>query len=339
MTADRGYIMKKRYVTVYAAMLILFAVCICAGLFTGSSGVSPADVFIEKDSTAYSIFMKIRLPRVITAVMLGGALSLSGMLMQSFFANPIAGPFVLGISSGAKLTVAAAAILIVNARGIFGAAVSVTAAFIGSVAVLMFVLVMSRHTDNRSSLIICGVMAGYVCSALTELIITFADDSGIVNLHTWSQGSFAGVDMGSVKSAAPVVLIASAGAFLLSKPLGAYELGEDYARSVGVDIHRFRIILLLLSGFLSACVTAFAGPVSFVGIAVPHITKRALGTAKPAVIMPAVFLGGGIFCLFCDMIARNIFAPTELSLNTVTAVIGAPVVIKIMTDRKKVISN
>ena len=321
--------MKKRYVIVYTAIFLLLAAGIAAGLSVRGTRFPYSGVY-EPD-----IIRMIRLPRVLAAVMLGGALSLSGLLMQSFFANPMAGPFVLGISSGAKLAVAATAIFIINARGLLGAAVSVTAAFVGSVAVLLFVLAMSRRTENRSSLIICGVMAGYVCSALTELMITFADESGIVNLHTWSQGSFAGINMSSVKAAAPAVLIASAGAFLLSKPLGAYELGEDYARSVGVDIKKFRIILLLLSGFLSACVTAFAGPVSFVGIAVPHIAKRALGTSKPAVIMPAVFFGGGIFCLFCDIIARTAFAPTELSLNTVTAMIGAPVVIKIMAETRK----
>ncbi|MBQ5317309.1 MAG: iron ABC transporter permease [Oscillospiraceae bacterium] len=321
--------MKKRYAAVYSALLILFAACVYAGLFLRPAGV------IYSGVPERHIINMIRLPRVLAAIMLGGALSLSGMLMQSFFANPIAGPFVLGISSGAKLAVAAVTIFIINARGLLGAAVSVTAAFVGSVAVLLFVLLMSRRTENRSSLIICGVMAGYVCSALTELMITFADESGIVNLHSWSQGSFAGINMFSVRTAAPAVLIASAGTFLLSKPLGAYELGEDHARSVGLDIKRFRVILLLLSGFLSACVTAFAGPVSFVGIAVPHIAKRALGTSKPAVVMPAVFLGGGIFCLFCDIIARLAFAPTELSLNTVTAVIGAPVVIWIMTEKKR----
>ena len=178
-------------------------------------------------------------------------------------------------------------------------------------------------------------MIGYICSAITDIVVTFASDSNIVNLHNWSMGSFSGIDWPGVRTAAIVVLCAMVCAFLLSKPMGAYQLGESYARSMGVNIRRFRVELILLTGVLSACVTAYAGPISFVGIAVPHLMKTLFRTAKPILMVPACFLGGGVFCLLCDLIARNLFAPTELSISSVTAVFGVPVVIWMLLARQK----
>ena len=166
-------------------------------------------------------------------------------------------------------------------------------------------------------------------------MVTFADDANIVNLHNWSQGSFSGTSWSNVRDMAMLVLVLLILAFLLSKPIGAYQMGESYARSMGVNVRRFRVELILLSSLLSACVTAFAGPISFVGIAVPHLVKSMLKTAKPLVVIPACFLGGAVFCLFCDLLARTMFAPTELSISSVTAVFGAPVVIAMMISRKR----
>ena len=177
-------------------------------------------------------------------------------------------------------------------------------------------------------------MIGYICSAITDFVVTFADDSDIVNLHGWSQGSFSGMSWGNIKVAVVVVGIAAVCTFLLSKPISAYQLGEAYAQSMGVNIKVFRVVIILLSSILSACVTAFAGPISFVGIAVPHLMKRLFGTAEPMLMIPACFLGGGAFCLMCDLIARTAFAPTEVSISSVTAVFGAPVVIYMMLHRK-----
>ena len=196
------------------------------------------------------------------------------------------------------------------------------------------VLLLSQKVRQMGLLIVCGVMIGDICSAITDFVVTFADDANIVNLHNWSRGSFSGISWDNVRVLAPVVLTALALAFLLSKPIGAYQLGEGYAQSVGVPIRRFRLALILLSGLLSACVAAFAGPVSFVGIAVPHLVKGLFGTAKPLVIIPGCFLGGGAFCLLCDLLARTLFAPTELGISSVTAVLGAPVVIWIMVRRR-----
>lgn len=184
-------------------------------------------------------------------------------------------------------------------------------------------------------LIVCGVMIGYICTAVTDILVTFADDSNIVNLHNWSMGSFSGIGWSGVRTASVTVAFAMACAVFLAKPMGAYQLGEDYARSMGVEIRRFRISLILLSSLLSACVTAFSGPISFVGVAVPHLMKNLFRTAKPLIMIPACFLGGGVFCLFCDLVARTLFAPAELSISSVTAVFGVPVVLSMLLSRKR----
>lgn len=285
--------------------------------------------------TAQSIIWQIRLPRMIACVLLGGALALSGFLLQTFFNNPIAGPFVLGISSGAKLTVAITMILLLGNFRAVSSVVLIVAAFIGAMMTTGFVIPMSRRVKRTSMLIVSGVMVGYICSAITDFLITFADDSNIVNLHNWSLGSFSGMAWDDVGVMTIVTIITFLLVFFLSKPIGAYQLGEAYAQNMGVNIRWFRATLILLSSVLSACVTAFAGPISFVGIAVPHLVKAALKTAKPIVVIPACFLGGAIFCLACDLLARTAFAPTELSISSVTAVFGAPVVIYIMMRKRK----
>ena len=211
----------------------------------------------------------------------------------------------------------------------------IIAAFLGAMISMGFILLISRKVHKMSMLVISGVMIGYICSAITDFVVTFADDSNIVNLHNWSMGSFSGMNWENVGVMASVISVTLVLTFLMSKPIGAYQLGEVYAQNMGVNIKMFRIALILLSSVLSACVTAFAGPISFVGIAVPHIAKSLLKTAKPNLVMPACFLGGAVFCLFCDLIARTVFAPTELSISSVTAIFGAPVVIYIMIRRQQ----
>ena len=219
----------------------------------------------DGDAVEYSIIWKIRLPRILMAAILGGALSLSGFLLQTFFSNPIAGPFVLGISSGAKMVVALAMIIFLKHIGHFSSGVLVLAAFIGSLLSTGFILLMSRKIQHMASLLVGGIMIGYICSAVTDFVVTFADDSDIVNLHGWSLGSFSGSSWSNIRVAAVIVAVAAVWTFLLSKPIGAYQLGEHYAQSMGVNIQLFRILIILLSSILSACVTAFAGPISFVG--------------------------------------------------------------------------
>ena len=330
---------KRHFSAVFLLLAVLMIVSLAMNIFIGSADISVSEalkvLFGKGEGTAVNILLKIRIPRALAAMLLGGALSLSGYLLQTLFHNPIAGPFVLGISSGAKLTVSIVTILSVSLFHRTGAFVMILAAFVGSMLSLGFILLLSGKVKRMSMLVVCGVTIGYICSAVTDLVVTFADDSDIVNLHNWSMGTFSGTSMSNVKIMALTVLAASACTFLLSKPLGIYQLGENYASNAGVRVGLLRSLMIVLSGFLAAVVTAFAGPVSFVGIAVPHIIRSIAKTSKPILLIPACFMGGSIFCMICDMIARTIFAPTELSISTVTAIFGAPVVIVAMVRRKK----
>lgn len=331
---------RAKYTAVFLALLGALAIITVLNINIGSVPISIGEIariLFQKmgNHTQVSIIWKIRLPRILMAALLGGALSLSGFLLQTFFANPIAGPFVLGISSGAKMVVALTMIYFVGAFGSVSSWTLIIAAFVGSLLSVGFILIMSRRLKGMATLLVAGIMIGYICSAITDFVVTFADDSDIVNLHGWSLGSFSGMSWDNVRIAAIIVGITALAVFLLSKPIGAYQLGEAYAQSMGVNIRVFRVALIVLSSILSACVTAFAGPISFVGIAVPFLVKRLLNTSKPIVVIPGVFLGGAVFCMGCDLIARTAFAPTELNISTVTSVFGAPVVIYMMLHRNK----
>ena len=331
---------QKRLILSYSVLAAALAVLFAANLFWGSVALTPQAVLSAlagsgQDALAFGIITRLRLPRAVMVVLLGAALSAAGYLLQTFFANPIAGPFVMGISSGAKLAVALTMVVFLNRGLLTNSLTLILAAFAGALAAMAFVLAVSRRVNRMSILVICGVMIGYICSAVTDIVVAFAQDSNIVNLHNWSQGSFSGMTWGNVRAAAVIVLPALAAAFFLSKPMAAYQMGEQYARSVGVDVKRFSRTLVLLSSLLAACVTAFAGPISFVGIAVPHLVKQLLGSAKPLHVLPGCCLGGAAFCLLCDLIARSLFAPTELSISSVTAVFGAPVVIGLLIRRQE----
>ena len=337
---NHTYRAKALYCVVFMALLAALFVITVLNINIGSVPISVGEIIgillhKQGDPTLVNIIWKIRLPRILMAALLGGALSLSGFLLQTFFANPIAGPFVLGISSGAKMVVALSMIYFIGAFGAVSSWTLIIAAFVGSLLSVGFILIMSRRLKGMATLLVAGIMIGYICSAITDFVVTFAEDSDIVNLHGWSLGRFSGMSWDNVTTAAILVGVTTLAVFLLSKPIGAYQLGEAYAQSMGVNIRVFRVALILLSSLLSACVTAFAGPISFVGIAVPYLVKRLLNTSKPIVVIPAVFLGGAVFCMGCDLIARTAFAPTELNISTVTSVFGAPVVIGMMLRRNK----
>ena len=329
---------RARYIAVFSGLVIAFAVTVVLNINTGNVHISVPKIlrilFLRDGAaTEYSIIWRIRLPRILMAAMLGGALSLSGFLLQTFFANPIAGPFVLGISSGAKMVVALTMIIFLKYIGHFSSYTLIVAAFIGSLISTGFILLMSKKVHHMAALLVGGIMIGYICSAITDFVVTFADDSDIVNLHGWSQGSFSGMSWSNVQVAAVVVGIAFVCTFLLSKPVSAYQLGEAYAQSMGVNIQVFRVVLILLSSVLSASVTAFAGPISFVGIAVPFLARKAFGTSKPIVVIPGTFFMGAVFCMICDLIARMALAPVELNISTVISMLGAPIVIYMMIPK------
>lgn len=335
--------MKEQRMVRYTISFLVLSLLLCFLFFwnmkSGSVDLSVREIWnimISGSDGAISsnIIWNIRLPRILAAMVLGGALSVSGFLLQTFFANPIAGPFVLGISSGAKLVVSLTMIFLLSVGKNISSAGMILAAFAGAMASMGFILLVSKKVNKMSMLVICGVMIGYICSAVTDFVLTFAEDSNIINLHNWSQGSFSGMSWDNVRVMCVVVFITLLITFFMSKPISAYQMGETYAQNMGVPIKTFRIVLILLSSVLSASVTAFAGPISFVGIAVPHLVKSMMKTAKPILVIPACFLGGAAFCLFCDLIARTIFAPTELSISSVTAIFGAPIVIYMMVRRQ-----
>lgn len=329
---------KIRYMAAFILLGVGVLVFLILNCCIGSVKIPMADIIsaVKGNEIENSrILWDIRLPRAFAAMILGGALALAGYLLQSFFHNPIAGPFVLGISSGAKMVVAIVMVFLMGQAVSVSSAVLIIAAFIGAMISMGFVLLMSKRVNNMSMLVVSGVMIGYICSAITEFIVTFANDADIVNLHNWSRGSFSGMTWNQVAVMAVVIAVTSIAVFMLAKPLSAYELGEAYARNMGVNVRLLRVMLVILSSLLSACIVAFAGPISFVGIAAPHLVKSILKTTKPILMIPACFLGGSLFCMFCDLLARTLLAPTELSISTVTAVFGAPVVLWVMIGRNK----
>lgn len=346
-TDKKGSCRMLGFMGLLGALVVLFAANLCMGsvkipmdqvwrILEGTEGNGAwSSCGSAIPEASYAIIRQIRLPRTIAAALLGGALALSGYLLQTFFQNPIAGPFVLGISSGAKLAVALTLVGILQMGLRSSSFLLIAAAFAGALFSMFFVLLFSRKVYQSAMLIVSGVMIGYICSAVTDFVVTFADDSNIVNLHNWSLGSFSGITWDNVKVIAVLVVITLICIIFLSKPIAACQLGEAYAASIGVNLRLFRTALVFLASLLAAAVTAFAGPISFVGIAVPQLIRSMFRTTKPLIMIPACFLGGAVFCLFSDLIARTVFAPVELSISSVTALFGAPVVIWVMMHRRK----
>lgn len=330
-----------RIISAFIILIFLLLLAVVLNINIGSVDISVTKIFkiiflnAESGSTESDIIWKLRLPRMILAAVLGGALSISGYLLQIFFRNPIAGPFVLGISSGAKMCVGFVMIIMLQYVGSMSMWMMIVTAFVGSLMATGFVLLFAKKVQSVSMLLVVGIMIGYICSAVTDFFITFAEDADIANLTNWSMGSFSAANWSMVKFSAIVVGFTFLIVVCISKPIGAYQLGESYAQSMGLNIRVFRVVLITLSSILSATVTAFAGPISFVGIAVPHIARLTFKTSKPLIIIPATFICGGVFCMYCDLVARMAFSPTQLNIGTVTAIFGAPIVIWQMVSKKQ----
>ena len=331
---------RNRRTIVFILLALVLIVLTCVNIMTGSVSITPGEVIDvltgRSDSVMLNnVIMHVRLPRMLAAIVLGGCLALSGYLLQTFFDNPIVGPFVLGISSGAKLTVALALIFALSRGRSIGSVGMIVSAFVGALMVMSFVLMISSRTRSMSILVICGIMIGYICSAVTDFVVTFADDSNIVNLHNWSMGSLNGINMTQVRIMSAVAMACIAAATCMIKPMSAYRLGPAYADSMGVNVGALKALLIVVSSLLAASVTAFAGPISFVGVAIPHLMGNLVRTSSPSVMIPACCLGGAAVTLMCDCIARSVFAPTEVSISSVTAVLLVPVVIWMMLGRTR----
>lgn len=279
------------------------------------------------DPDTLTIVTMIRAPRAILALVSGGALALSGYLLQTFFRNPIAGPYVLGISSGARMAVAMAMAATVISGGMLSSAEMVTVSFLGAFLSTGVILLFSLKIRRMSVLLVAGIMVSYICSAVTDFVINLSGDSSVISMHGWSQGSFSGASGSEALISSVIIAVSAICVFLCSKPLWAYMSGEEYARSVGVSVRGLQLVLITQSSVLAGTVTAFAGPVSFVGIATPFLVRGMLKDHRPVVMVPALFLTGALYTMGADLLSRTVIAPDELSLSTVTAFAGVPVVL------------
>lgn len=290
------------------------------------------------DSAFNSIIWQIRLPRALGALLGGSVLAVSGLLLQVFFRNPIVGPHILGISSGATLMVAVAMLgsYLIGMTTVSPITLSLAALF-GAVLVMLIVIAVASRVRDIITLLVIGLMTGYVASALSSFLIAFAQAENVFRFVIWTMGSFASITWDEVRLLAVTGAGLLAGSYLLAKPLNAFLLGEDYARSMGVNVKAFRYMVIFLSCALSAVVTAFAGPVAFVGLAVPHLARLALGTADNRILIPTSILAGAMVTGLCDLLARMLFAPVELPVSATTALFGAPVVIFFLLKGKTTI--
>ena len=283
MTQKKDLSKFLRTIIILAALLVVF---FFVTLLIGSVSVSFSDLF----DASNAIVHEIRLPRALLSMIIGGALSVSGFLLQTYFKNPIAGPFVLGISSGAKMLVAILLYLSVCFSVPVTSFGMIAAAFIGSMVVIFFLVIISRHIEGMSALLIAGIMTGYICNAICDVLVTFFSDNDVVNLHNWTKGSFSGADIGSVRVSFLIVIICFVLVMCLSKPIEAVMLSESYAFTMGVNVKRLRLFIIIISGILSATAAAFAGPISFVGVAVPFLSSKLLKNTKPLFLFLTCFV-------------------------------------------------
>ncbi len=323
---------------------ILIAVLFALNLTLGSIRIPAADVLRillgdegERASWRF-IVLESRLPQAITAMLCGGALAVAGLMLQTAFRNPLAGPSIFGINSGAGLGVALVMLLLggsisAGSVSITGFAAVLIAAFVGAMSVMALIFLFSNIVKNNVMLLIIGIMIGYISNSAISLLNFFATDEGVKSYMVWGMGSFGGVSMKTMPVFATITIAGLAGSLLLIKPLNALMLGDRYAENLGINILRTRNWLLIVTGILTAITTAFCGPVAFIGLAVPHIARLLLTTDNHRVLLPATILCGGAIALVCNLIC---YLPGEngvIPLNAVTPIMGAPVIIYVIVKR------
>lgn len=329
------------FICLATSILLLFGL----NLTTGSVQIPLADVldilcgrFTGKESWEY-IILENRLPQTLTAILSGASLSVCGLMLQTAFRNPLAGPDVFGISSGAGLGVALVMLLLGGtiSTSIFtvsGFLAILTAAFIGAIAVTALILFLSTLVRNSVLLLIVGIMVGYVSSSAVSLLNFFASEEGVKSYMVWGMGNFGGVSMNHIPLFSILCLIGIIASFLLVKPLNILLLGPQYAESLGISTRQIRNILLVVVGLLTAITTAFCGPISFIGLAIPHIARLLFRTENHQILLPGTVLSGAVIALLCNFIC---YLPGEsgiIPLNAVTPLIGAPVIIYVIIQRR-----
>ena len=324
-----------------AGIIVLFAM----SLIVGSVRIPLADVydilfdkFEGKESWKY-IVMENRLPQALTAMLCGASLAVCGLMLQTAFRNPLAGPDVFGISSGAGLGVAIVMLFLGGSVSttlftVSGFLAILTSAFIGAIVVTMIILFLSTMVRNSVLLLIVGLMVGYVSSSAVALLNFFASEEGVKSYMVWGMGNFGGVSMNHMQLFALLCLVGIIASIFLIKPLNIMLLGTQYAESLGINIRQIRNLLLVTVGLLTAVTTAFCGPVSFIGLAIPHISRLLFCTDNHQTLLPGTVLTGAVIALFCNLIC---YLPGELGiipLNAVTPLIGAPVIIYVIIKRR-----
>ena len=325
-----------------AVILLLFI----ANLLVGSVDIPPADVWHiltggEGGKASWSfIVWESRLPQALTALLCGGSLAVCGLMLQTAFKNPLAGPSILGINSGASLGVAFVMLLFGGSvtAGTFslsGFLSVLTGAFVGAMAIMALILFFSTLIKSNVMLLITGIMIGYIASSAISLLNFFATAEGVQSYIIWGMGNFGGVSLQQMPAFASVTLLGLTGALMLIKPLNALLLGERYAENLGVNIRRVRNWLLLVTGLLTAVTTAFCGPVAFIGLAVPHVARMLLGTSNHQSLLPVTILSGGAVALLCNLVCILPGEAGIIPLNAVTPIIGAPVIIYVIVSQRR----
>ncbi|MEX6627500.1 FecCD family ABC transporter permease [Tenacibaculum salmonis] len=338
---------SKKYTNHFIFLFVLLVIFFFTNISLGSVSIPFEDIFksltgglASKDSWQ-TIILNFRLPKAITAIMVGSGLAICGLLMQTLFRNPLAGPFVLGVSSGASLGVA----LLILGSGLFGGAlVTITmsnwamaiAASIGSFFVLSAVIIAANKVRNTMSILVIGLMFGSLTSAIISVLSYFSDANKIQQYLFWSFGSLGNLSWQEIAVFGSIYCIGIISTFSVIKPLNSFLLGENYAKSLGINIKKSRNIILLITSLLTGVITAFSGPIAFIGIAIPHIAKMIFTTSNHKILLPACAIIGAIALLICDAIAQLPTSDFTLPINAITSLFGAPVVIWLLVRKKKI---
>lgn len=336
---------KIIFVILGVGILLLFAL----NLLSGSVQIPLTDVVSilftpntssEINPTWSYIILETRLPQALTALLCGGALAVTGLMLQTAFRNPLAGPDVFGINSGAGLGVAIVMLWLggsvtTEMFSVSGFVAVLLAAFIGAMLVTGLIFFFSTLVRNNVMLLIIGIMVGYVSSSAIELLNFFSTEEGVKSYAVWGMGDFGGVSMQTMPVFASITVVGLLLAILLIKPLNALLLGEEYAESLGINTRRTRNLLLIITGILTAITTAFCGPISFIGLATPHIARLILGTQNHTRLLPATILCGSAIALLCNILCNLPGDGGIIPLNAVTPLIGAPVIIYVLVKTKR----
>lgn len=324
----------------FISLTILLLFLFLADISLGTIFISPLEIFktltdSSDQSTNYFIITQLRLPRAIMAVLTGAGLAVAGLLMQTLFRNPLAGPFVLGISSGSGLGVA----LLVLGSSVLGwqilSGVSIVlASILGSVAVLILIILLSLRVKDTMGLLIVGLMMGSISSAIVGILSYFSSSDELQRYVFWSLGSLGGVDWVDLALITALFFICGLMLLFIIKPLNTLLLGENYAKSLGINIKQTRWIIIIITSLLAGSITAFAGPIAFIGLAVPHLSRLLLPEINHKVLIPMVMLLGAALLLFCDLIAQLPFSSYSIPINAVTSILGAPLVIWLIYKKR-----